>query len=136
MDIIFVRIDEKTFQLIPTRSCSTSEPRLIKRHVEHLLYEYLRDRRFLDDKGRESIQFEGKYYWDPAEEIINCITKRHLEYKFWELITVPTKKFQYESIDGPFKSIMEKNRLGTTMDIAISEIKELLGWKEFPQQDK
>ncbi len=133
MDFVFLRVDEETFKLIPTRSCSRSETRLISLVVEWEVDDLLRNKRFFDKRGYESGKRHPNYsYWDPSKKIISY-AMRYPKYKFWEMIEFPQGTFQYQShpsVEELFKGIVDQNKSGMTMMSAINEIPKLLKWQQ------
>jgi hypothetical protein len=133
MDIIFLRINDDNFKLLPTRSCSSSEIRLL-REVRREVEDYLGKQRFFDRNGLEcgKTTQAGHYCnsnWEPAQKIVEY-AQRYQKYRFWKFLNIPTEVFTYDSTDKLLKKIVDESRLGITMGTAVQEIKQHLKWQE------
>lgn len=126
--LVFLRVDNVTFKLLPLRSCSQRENFLLKA-VCYELEDYLgRKERFFDRNGQEAFQIRGAYYWKPADKIVRY-ARRHKEYQFWDWITLPHEGFQYATCDDYIKKFVEEHKSGMTMETAVKEIPQHLKWQ-------
>ncbi len=135
MDVIFLRIDNNNFKLIPTRSCSSEESRLLRGVVREVKIHLGYETRFFDRHGQECGSYisDGKYFqnrnWCPAQKIVSY-AKRYSTYKFWEFVDIPTEVFKYDSANGLLDKLVTSNKTGVTLEAAIPQIKRQLKWQE------
>lgn len=121
MDFIFLRVNETTFHLIPTRTKSRSEDRILRRNLENLIANQLPKPMF--DNWRKEVQ-----NYKAATEIVR-LAREYPTYKFWEFVDFSEQVFHYDQPDQVLKKIIGKNKDGMTMEQALTEIMSKLGWK-------